>query len=213
MAPELLRGVSANTAASDVYSLGIVLYEVYSRKEPYEGEDFFEVMEKVSNPSINKRPEVPSGCPPEIQSLMTQCLAGDPLKRPSLEEIDNRLRKMDVSKVEPAYLRSQLERKQGAQRDTLLDEVFPPHIAKALREGRKVEPETRDMVTIVFSDIVGFTTISSQLSALAVSEMLDRLYHKFDDLSRKHDVFKVRAPPMCGFAGVHDNGKSSCIFF
>ena len=43
-APELLRRESPNTAASDVYSFGIILYEVYSRCEPYEEEDF----EKVS---------------------------------------------------------------------------------------------------------------------------------------------------------------------
>ena len=37
----------------------------------------------------------------------------------------------------------------------------------------------------------GFTTISSKLSPLQVSDMLDRLYIRFDELSRHHDVFKV----------------------
>jgi len=37
----------------------------------------------------------------------------------------------------------------------------------------------------------GFTDISSQLTPLEVSDMLDRLYIRFDELSRKHDVFKV----------------------
>ena len=74
MAPELLRGDSTNTSASDVYSFGITLYEVYARKDPYEGEDFSEVMEKVSDPTINKRPGIPKACPPEIETLMTDCL-------------------------------------------------------------------------------------------------------------------------------------------
>ena len=75
--------------------------------------------------------------------------------------------------------------------ERLLEEVFPAHIAKALREGGKPEPESRECVTIFFSDIVGFTNISSALSPLKVSDMLDRLYQKFDSLSHEHDVYKV----------------------
>lgn len=40
----------------------------------------------------------------------------------------------------------------------LLNAVFPPHVAEALAEGRQVEPERREMVTI-FSDLVGFTAV------------------------------------------------------
>ena len=47
------------------------------------------------------------------------------------------------------------------------------------------------MVTVFFSDIVGFTDISRKLSPLKVSGMLDRLYLAFDALSSKHEVFKV----------------------
>ena len=37
----------------------------------------------------------------------------------------------------------------------------------------------------------GYTTISSTLPPRKVANLLDRLYNKFDDLSSKHDVFKV----------------------
>lgn len=54
-----------------------------------------------------------------------------------------------------------------------------------------MEPEGFDLVTIFFSDIVGFTTLCTVLSDEDVSDMLDRLYLKLDDLSHKHDVFKI----------------------
>lgn len=75
--------------------------------------------------------------------------------------------------------------------DELLYSVFPKHIADALRNGNKVAPENHDMVTIFFSDIVGFTDISAKLDPLKISDMLDRLYNSFDALSDYHDVFKV----------------------
>lgn len=186
MAPELIRGATTNTDASDVYSFGIILYEVYGRKEPYDGEDFAKVMEKISDPSIQKRPGVPPGCPDEMVILMNDCLKEDPNDRPCFKEINVRVKEMDTAKADPsAELRLSFGKKLEAGNDKLLEEVFPLHIAEALREGRKVEPESRDCVTIVFSDIVNFTTISSELSPLKVSELLDTLYNKFDDLSHK----------------------------
>mmetsp|Transcript_34524 Transcript_34524/g.38677 ORF Transcript_34524/g.38677 Transcript_34524/m.38677 type:complete len:795 (-) Transcript_34524:64-2448(-) len=75
--------------------------------------------------------------------------------------------------------------------DELLYSVFPKHVADALRNGQKVAPENHDIVTIFFSDIVGFTDISSKLDPLRISDLLDRLYNSFDALSDYHDVFKV----------------------
>ena len=51
--------------------------------------------------------------------------------------------------------------------------------------------ETHNNVTVFFSDIVRFTDISRVLSALKVSNMLDRLYLALDSLANKHEVFKV----------------------
>lgn len=55
----------------------------------------------------------------------------------------------------------------------------------------QVEPEFFQCVTIFFSDIVGYTNISSAMPPEKVMDMLDRLYQKFDNLTRKHGLFKV----------------------
>ena len=78
----------------------------------------------------------------------------------------------------------------------LLEDVFPEHIAQTLLAGKKVAPESHDCVTIYFSDIVSFTTISGQLSAQEVSEMLDRLYTVFDDLAGKKNPMSNFSPPL-----------------
>jgi len=187
MAPELLRG-ERNTVASDVYSFGIILYEVYSRKDPYEGEDYHEVLKLVANPNVNKRPGIPASMPHSMKGLMEECLHALPNKRPTFGNIDQRVRDLDVEMVEPEETHLSLQTRKDRR---VLYDVFPPKIADSLREGKKVEPESRELVTIFFSDVVGFTEISSKLSPLKISDMLDRMYTRFDELSRRHDVFKV----------------------
>jgi len=194
MAPELLTGKSYNTVKSDCYSFGIMLYEIYSRKEPYEGEDPQMALRQVCDPNINKRPPIPKTCPPKMTAIMTECVHVESKLRPSFEEIDDRLKRLDTDAVEPGLnmISKQLSKMNNANKnERLLLEVFPENIAHALREGRKIEPEHHEMVTVFLSDIVGYTKISSNLSPTKVSDMLDRLYLKFDDLSRKHNVFKI----------------------
>lgn len=210
MAPELLRGESVNTPASDMYSFGIILYEVYSRQDPYLGEDVKEVLRLVADPLVNKRPPFPRGCPGQIQSLMTDCLMGEPNKRPTAEELDTRLKRIEI-------LESPQEKNKSSSMS--LFDIFPRHIAEALRDGKPVEAEHRDVVTIFFSDIVGFTTISSSLPPGKVAMLLDRLYKKFDELSHKYDIFKVETIGTCdqvrrdsssGFSFLND---VSLVFF
>jgi len=192
MAPELLRGEASNTTQSDVYSFGIVIYEVYSRLEPYAGEDYNTVIKQIKDPTINKRPPAPVSMPAEVKTLLySSCLKEDSSSRPSFTELDGFLKRFEAKNVDPAML-SQLPKRLstgGALR--LLDQVFPPHVALALREGRKVEPEHHDCVTIFFSDVVGYTKLSSTMTPIKVSNMIDRLYQKLDSLSFKWGVHKL----------------------
>ena len=213
MAPELLRGESANTAASDVYSFGIILYEVYSRRDPYDGENPMQVLKDVADKDIQKRPPVPPSCPVQVQSLMSDCLVEDSDARPSFEELDKRLKRVDAEDVEQSTsetFRKSVNKGKNQGASISLFDIFPKHIAEALRDGRTVEPEHKDMVTIFFSDIVGFTDISSTLPPRKVANLLDRLYHAFDELSHRHDVFKVRS---CCVVSIDANFMLNLVWF
>ena len=54
-------------------------------------------------------------------------------------------------------------------------------------------------VTILFSDIVTFTNIAAAVQPIDIVNMLNDLYHKFDNCSEKNDVYKV----------VHSDGRTS----
>jgi Adenylate and Guanylate cyclase catalytic domain len=147
-----------------------------------------DVLFAVADKAVNKRPPVPASCPPKAQTLMMECLVGDPRRRPTFEELDLQLKRLDIATMEPIRSKEDSNKEEQA---LLLYDLFPGHVADALKEGRKVEPQSRDHCTIFSSRIYNFEEMSSTLGPLKVSDMLQRLYGRFDALCTVYDVYKV----------------------
>jgi len=191
MAPEYLRRHSEYTPACDIYSFAMILFEIYARAGPFEGEDPRKILPKVCHPRLNKRPAIPENMPSKMTELMKKCWSANPFFRPTAKDLDYLLVEMSSKDTEPLEVANDKNHWNLKKKTTSLYDVFPKHIADALNAGKKVDAESHEIVTIVFSDIVGFTTISQNFSAMKVSTMLDRLYQAFDELAKKYHVFKV----------------------
>ncbi|KAI7758372.1 hypothetical protein M8C21_013733 [Ambrosia artemisiifolia] len=97
MAPELLNGSSNKVSEKvDVFSFGIVLWEILTGEEPYANMHYGAIIGGIVNNTL--RPPIPKDCDGEWRKLMEQCWAPNPMLRPSFTEITKRLRVMSHTK-------------------------------------------------------------------------------------------------------------------
>jgi tRNA A-37 threonylcarbamoyl transferase component Bud32 len=94
MAPELLRsGQRVGTFKSDVYSVGIILWEIAAQRKPFDGrEDTLSMLYHVDENLERPRLEVISGSPRGLVELIQDCWAPSPENRPGMEQVISRLR-------------------------------------------------------------------------------------------------------------------------
>ena len=52
--------------------------------------------------------------------------------------------------------------------------------------------QTFPSVTVMFTDVVGFTTICAKISPIDVVDFLNMMYSTFDELVAEHNVYKAR---------------------
>ncbi|KAG5598133.1 hypothetical protein H5410_039365 [Solanum commersonii] len=91
MAPELLNGSSSKVSEKvDVFSFGIVLWEILTGEEPYANMHYGAIIGGIVNNTL--RPTIPNYCDSEWRCLMEQCWSPNPASRPSFTEIASRLR-------------------------------------------------------------------------------------------------------------------------
>ncbi|HEY7356789.1 MAG TPA: protein kinase, partial [Ktedonobacterales bacterium] len=79
MAPEQAMGKS--DARSDLYSLGIVLYQMLTGRVPYSGSTPFEVMMKQANEMLQPARSLNPSLPREVDGVLAMALAKDPNRR------------------------------------------------------------------------------------------------------------------------------------
>uniref|UniRef100_A0A8C6CTJ1 Guanylate cyclase soluble subunit alpha-1 n=1 Tax=Moschus moschiferus TaxID=68415 RepID=A0A8C6CTJ1_MOSMO len=95
----------------------------------------------------------------------------------------------------------------------LLCSIFPSEVARQLWQGHAVQAKRFGNVTMLFSDIVGFTAICSQCSPLQVITMLNALYTRFDRQCGELDVYKVETigDAYCVAGGLHKESDTHAV--
>ncbi|PAV71037.1 hypothetical protein WR25_19954 isoform F [Diploscapter pachys] len=203
---------------ADIYSFGIIIYEIYGREGPFGDDDLLdtnEIIEQVKFPRGNDvtRPDLSllkRDAPDQIIQSLPSIWHEDPKRRPAISWIRKSWKEAGISAKDnladnimalfDRYTnnleglvkeKTQELEEEKIRNENLLLQLLPRSVANCLKDGRPVEAEFYDSVTIYFSDVVGFTALSSKSTPMQIVNMLNSLYTQFDLLIDKFDCYKV----------------------
>lgn len=80
MAPEQIKGAPVD-GRTDIFALGICLYECLTRRKPFGGDSLTSISYKIVHESFSAATEINPQIPPGYDDVVAHCLAKDPAKR------------------------------------------------------------------------------------------------------------------------------------
>ena len=86
------------------------------------------------------------------------------------------------------------------ENERLLLNILPGEIANRLKNGEQEIADTFAEVTVLFADLVGFTALSSKMSAAEVVDMLNGLFSLFDEAANELGIEKIKTIGDCYMA-------------
>lgn len=125
---------------------------------------------------------------------------------------DGLKKRLGKAKAALEYAHQALEEEKKKTVD-LLFSIFPRTVAQQLWQGQTVQAKKFDRVTMLFSDIVGFTAVCSICTPMQVITMLNELYTRFDHQVGELDVYKVETigDAYCVAGGLHKESETHAV--
>jgi predicted ATPase/class 3 adenylate cyclase len=134
-------------------------------------------------------------------------------------EILNLLSSQAAISLENAKLYSTLEQKvaertqelaqEKAKSERLLLNILPQSIAERLKQNQQVIADGFADVTVLFSDIVGFSQLASVISPQTLVDFLNKVFSVFDQLCDRHGLEKIKTigDAYMAVSGLTDSGS------
>lgn len=111
----------------------------------------------------------------------------------ALQEANEELEK-EICDRKQAEIALRIEQEKS---ERLLLNVLPQPIAEKLKQEPSTIAELFTEVTILFGDLVNFTHFSADISPTELVELLNKIFSKFDYLTEKHGLEKIKTIGDC----------------
>ncbi|BHF60541.1 Retinal guanylyl cyclase 1 [Sparganum proliferum] len=215
-APEILRHPQQHplgTQKGDVYSFAIIAHELFCHSPPFGDCNLTvpDILERIRSGTPVFRPRIKEdSVTSAIKELIEISWAESAECRPTFEQIGKTFHMIgngrDVNIVDhmltlmqkySAKLETEVQERavkleeEKQKTEDLIAKMLPLPVAQALVAGNPVNPEAFDDVTIYFSDIVEFSSISAKSTPMQIVDLLNYIYSTFDASIENFDVYKV----------------------
>lgn len=184
MAPELANPEASPNVQTDVFNYGYLMYNVLYRQRPYQGEAV-ELYNSWRTPTLDA---INDG--DELHGLMKECWNVVPDSRPSIDLIAKVLKRQGNSIFFEAL---SVDNKRAA---ALLRTALPVQVSEALKEGRRIDDQSFDNVTIAVLD-VAHKEVVTILDSNESSGMRGRVKAALDKLSSEMNVYVISTTDQC----------------
>ena len=203
MSPEVLRG-EPYTAACDVYSFGIVLWEIASRLEPTSGRSPKQIREDTLSGArmpLNRR-EWPS----RLCDLIEMCWAHEPSSRPTLPAITATLADIVTDLPEEVKV---VDTHSIASGSLVIGRDAMKEMQTTLLDGAMPRPFVAQRVSVLFARLAPSARLSTALEPEERASLLARLFAMYDSLGHEWGIsrFQVVGDSYIGIA--HEETRPS----
>ena len=193
MSPEQVMGKADIDTRSDLYSLGVTLYECVAGRRPFQGESDFATMSAHLNqapvPPLEIRPDLP----PELNRIILKALAKEPSERfqsatafgeellsiPGFSEGDVAAKRLATADLEPP---------RPARETALLPSA--PHSGSA---GPGSTPNL-EMAYVLFMDLVSYSTLPMDVQSQRI-QLLQEIVRNTSEYRRAQQVDQIISLP------------------
>jgi serine/threonine protein kinase len=198
MSPERIQNQTYD-GRSDVYSLGIMLYEMLCGRLPFESQagSVWSIIEMHLRKKPQPPREVNPAIPEEVEALILQSLEKDPERRPALMELKQEFLKasresLGLSSIDESESIDRSNAEEQEEMEKVFDSLFgsgPDQLATLLKKnGQEERPRSKSLSSDRWEKVREIFFSAIELEPKERASFLDRACAADADLRRRVEV-------------------------